>query len=638
MYSRAHSDQLKDRPRRELHEVDTGVGEDWQSPEEEVAGIRVAPRFIGLTRKILWWLLIASVVFFVGAIAFFAYYFSFGGGSLPAAPGNIDIVVTGPTQIMGGEPTELQIVVTNRNRVPLELADLVISFPAGTRSVSDFSTDLPSLRQPLGTIEPGGRRQGTISAVFSAEAGARQDVKVELEYRVEGSNAIFIAASSYSLVFASSPLAISVEGNHEIVSGQPIQFTVNISSNTGAPLKDVLATIDFPFGFKYTSASPNPVSANLWAIGDLAAGERKTITIQGTLTGETGDNRVFRIAAGTRKTTTGSTIDTKLGDLAYQVQVSRPFLALGVTINKETAASSVVAPGESVVVTVSYENNLATEITDAIIVARLTGVQFDGASVLSSDGFYRSTDSTVLWDKSTTNNALAKLTPGEKGTVSFSFQAPSSEDLRSIPSPRIEISVNAAGKRLSETGVPQSLQSAVQKTIKLATALALEAQGLYYTNPFGSSGPIPPKAGTETTYALVFTVTNTTNKITGAKLTARLPSYVRYAGICSPRAECDPNTHKLEFNQIDGTLTWDIGDIQPGVGLNGTDPRQMAFAVGFTPSTSQVGQTPALLQQIKLTGFDVAAGTSTKPLIAPDITTNISRDPGFSPANAAVVR
>src|SRR3989344_8626 len=146
MYSRELSEQLKGRSRRELHDIETRVGEGWHSIQPQLSGVTVAPRFLGITRKILWWVLVASVVFFVGAIAFFAYYFTFGGGSLPAAPGNIDISVTGPTQIMGGERADLQIVITNRNKVPPELADLVVTHPSCTRSPTDFTTDFPSQR------------------------------------------------------------------------------------------------------------------------------------------------------------------------------------------------------------------------------------------------------------------------------------------------------------------------------------------------------------------------------------------------------------------------------------------------------------------------------------------------------------
>ena len=56
-------------------------------------------------------------------------------------------------------------------------------------------------------------------------------------------------------------------------------------------------------------------------------------------------------------------------------------------------------------------------------------------------------------------------------------------------------------------------------------------------------------AGTETTYGIVFTLTNTTNKIENAKLTAVLPSYVRWVGVFSPASE------NLSFNQNDSSVT-----------------------------------------------------------------------------------
>ena len=83
---------------------------------------------------------------------------------------------------------------------------------------------------------------------------------------------------------------------------------------------------------------------------------------------------------------------------------------------------------------------------------------------------------------------------------------------------------------------------------------------------------------------------------------ATLPPYVRWVGIYSPASE------DLTFNQNDSTVTWDIGTIEPGVGMNGAPPRQAAIAIGFTPSTSQIGQEPPLLQVIGFSGVDAATG------------------------------
>src|SRR3989338_8096145 len=662
MYSRSLSEKIHDRERRPLGQEEPSVGNEFVRPQEDASGMIVAPRTIGVARKALWWLLGAAVVFFLGAVAFFGYYFLFGGGSFGASPSNIGISISGPPQIEGGAPTELQIVVVNRNKVPLELADLVVTYPKGTRSPTDFATDLQNQRIPLGVIEAGGTRQGTVSAVFAGNEGDHADGTGELEDRTGGSSAIFAASANYSIVFSSSPLSLVVTGNNETISGQPVEMTIAVASNANAPVRDVLFSARYPFGFKFSSADPAPASAEspgssgTWKLGDIFPGQKREVTIRGVLSGEQGDDRVFHFTAGTRKDTTATStaIETSLADNIFTVSISKPCLGLALSVAGATGPNIVVSPGANVSVAIDWQNNLPTAITDAVIVAKLSGFPIDGTTVHTPDGFYRSNDDVVIWDKTTSGGALATLLPGAHGKVGFSFQMPKSDALKNIINPSLEISINAAGKRIGETIVPQNLQATAKQRISLASDIALTAQGLYYANPFGSVGPMPPKAGTETTYAIVLTVTNTTNKITDAKVTAHFPPYVRYVGICSPRTECDPDTKKLTFNQEDGTLTWNMGDIEPGVGLNGTAPRQTAIAIGFMPSTSQIGQEPVLLQDIKLIGIDslkaaeqkkadpaavivpVALTTGTKSV--KDVTTNILGDPGFTAANATVIK
>ena len=89
MYSRSLGEKLHDRPRRALDDIRPVVGEDWHHDEPSVSGMIVAPRTIGLMRSILWWTLAIAAVFFLGAAAFFGYYFTVGGGASPASPGNI---------------------------------------------------------------------------------------------------------------------------------------------------------------------------------------------------------------------------------------------------------------------------------------------------------------------------------------------------------------------------------------------------------------------------------------------------------------------------------------------------------------------------------------------------------------------
>ena len=634
MYSRDLSEKLKERPRRPLDGIRPIVGEEWHRPEPDLPASTVAPRTIALARHVLWWILGLALAFFVIAIGFFVYYFTVGGGASAASPANIDISISGPPQIAGGDPTQLQIVVTNRNQIPIQLADLVVTYPEGTRSPTDLVTELSSQRISLGTIEAGGRRQGTVTAVFAGSEGAAI-VKVDLEYRLAGSSAIFAASSNYQAVLGSSPIAVTVEGNTETVSGQEVELTITVSSNSNTKVNDVLLSASYPFGFalKLTepSARAGETSGSVWEIGALSPGQRKEFVVRGTLIGESGDERVFRFTTGTRKTPTEKNITTTLAQSSLKMKISEAFLGLAVSVNKSSGAGAVVAPGDNVNAVISWQNNLSTEIKDAVIVARLSGIQIDGQTVHSLDGFYRSTDGIVLWDKNTTKGVLGNLAAGARGTVGFSFKVPTSDELKNIRDPSLTLTVNASGKRVSEANVPENLQATASQRVAIASDLRVVAQGLYYANPFGSVGPLPPKAGTETTYAVVLSVTNSTNKVTSAKLTATMPPYVRWVGVYSPASE------SVTFNQNDSTVTWDLGTVEPGVGLNGAPARQAAIAIGFTPSTSQIGQEPPLLQDITFTGVDSATSGSISRSIK-DVSTNIVGDPGFSATGATVVR
>lgn len=635
MYSRTLADKLRPRDRRELEPSHESAPDDFVHREAEVERTMVAPRGISAMRNVLSWVLGIAIVFFVAAVGFFFYYFLFGAGSLPASPDNIAISISGPPQVQGGNRTELQIVVQNHNRAPLQNAELVLSYPDGTRSpdlesssqyscsgpegTSDSSLSLPQQRICLGDIAAGGVRQGTIAAIFNGTEGQHQTIKADLEYRLAGSNALFVASSQYDLAYGSSPLSISVDGDTQTISGQPVQLTVNVSSNAAAAIRDVLLSADFPFGFTMKSANPPAGAGNFWQLGDLSPGQKTSVVIQGTLNGQTGDNRVFHFTAGTRATTTDKAIATTLADITQTMTISQPFLGLTVSVNGSASSTTIVSPGDEVTVNIGYQNNLQTPITNAIIVAKLAGVQIDGTSVHSTDGFYRSSDASMLWDR-TTETALSSLAPGQKGTLSFTFQMPTADQLKSVNAPKLSLSINAAGNRVGESGVPETLLSNIVQNIGIASELSYTAQGLYYSNPFGSTGPLPPKAGQETTYALVFTVTNTTSKITNAVLTAQMPPYVRWLNRWAPPHE------SISFNQLNGTLTWNIGDIDPGVGLNGVPPRQVAIAVGFTPSTSQIGQVPALLQNVSLTGIDSSTGQKiTLPVVPDTVTTDLTK-------------
>ena len=632
MYSRSLSQGLMMRSRREMNPIDYHVPDSWEPKEVPTPGMAIASRVISIAHRAMWWMLALAVCFFIASAGIFFYYFTIGSGGTLAAPGNIEISIRGSATAVGGEPSQLQIIVVNRNQAALELADLVVKYPDGTRSPTDFITALPQQRISLGTIESGGRRQGTVSAVLIGKDGEQAKILTELEYRVANSNAIFVAEKEYAVTFSNSPISVSLQANAEAISGQRIILTAHVTSDSDVVLRDALFKMEYPFGFVVESRDPAPKQGDLWELGDLRPGEDHLITVRGTLKGQEGDERVFRAIAGIRKEAKTKAIDVALAESVHRIAIAKPFIGIGLIVNADSSTESVsVSPGQTINITVPWVNNLPVRITDAVIVARLSGLAIQKDTVRTADGFYRSTDNTVLWDKTTTKDALRVLEPGARGAVSFSFQMPSESNLLNVREASLEIAIHAAGKRIAESSVPETLQSSVTRTLKLASSVKLIAQGFYYSNPFGSVGPLPPKVDEETTYALVFTVLNTSNQIKDAKITAQLPPYIRWIGVYSPAQE------RVTFNTQNGSMEWNIGNIAQDAGIKEVPGRQVAFAVGFTPSTSQIGQQPDLIRNVVLSGMDAFTGGKVT-VTQTSVTTNLIDDPGFSALESNVVQ
>src|SRR3990167_8007163 len=98
-------------------------------------------------------ILIGAFIFFVLALGIALFRFFVGTNTVSG--GNIDILLTGPVSISGGEELPLDIQVKNNNAVDLKVVDLRIEFPDGTKSSDNLSKDLKRYAEILGDINAG---------------------------------------------------------------------------------------------------------------------------------------------------------------------------------------------------------------------------------------------------------------------------------------------------------------------------------------------------------------------------------------------------------------------------------------------------------------------------------------------------
>jgi len=140
--------------------------------------------------------------------------------------------------------------------------------------------------------------------------------------------------------------------------------------------------------------------------------------------------------------------------------------------------------------------------------------------------------------------------------------------------------------------------SASAVNVKLNSKLGLSAQGYYNDSEIKNSGPIPLETGKETTFTIHLKLMNVSNDLTNANVTAAFPAGVKWKNVFSPT---DAN---VSFNDRSDELVWNLGTLPAGIGVL-TDPRELIFQIGVTPSQNQVGNFVQLLGKTVFSAEDV---------------------------------
>ncbi|MES2203187.1 MAG: hypothetical protein V4474_02635 [Patescibacteria group bacterium] len=549
---------------------------------EEGRAMRQASKPVGRWSRRFFW---GAAVFFVLACGAAAYFF-FGGSNF-VSPNNIDLQIVTPSLIDGGAQTQLQFIVTNRNSSTLQLADLVITYPDGTRDPKDPTKPLPSERQSIGTIAPGQQIKRTSTAVFYGEEGSMQTVKAELEYSLANSNAIFVKDADTTFTVGSSPVSVVATVPQAAVSGEPFDITLAVRSNAQTAVQNVIVQAQYPFGFKAISTNPkSEAGGSFWRLGTMAPGASQTITVRGTIDGQDGDQRVFRFLAGSDADPTNTIVKTPFLSVPATLTVERPFITGSIAINGNTGATVSASAGKPVTGTINWQNNLSVGISNVEITLQLSGPLLDKSSVQSGTGFYQSQNNTITWT-SEQEPDLAQVGPGGTGQLQFTFAtlAPGQGGL--YQNPTVDLSLTVKGTRADETGVPQEVSSVATTQVTLASAVTLAAAAT------ATGGPNPPRAGSQSQYTITWTVKNSSNVIANANVSAVLPSYVDFVS----------GQSGVTYDAASRTVRWAMGDIAAGVGY-ASAARTVTFQVALNASASQVTLTPTIVGAAQLSGTD----------------------------------
>jgi len=633
LYSRKAS-TIIDKGRSDLHSdqtvSDQNINTEWGATESnrfDMLASKISQTAISRGTFVKKFFVVAAILFVVSAAG--AAFVFFGGVNLISSE-NVDIKVVGPLSVGGGQESTFDIVIINNNNTPLESASLLVEYPGGTRFASDLSKAMTRERFTIGRIGSGESYTQTIAGVFFGEKEDVLQINISLEYRIENSSATFLKEKIHEVSISSAPIILSPTYPKEVNSNQEIVFNVEVASNSKDTIDNLLLKVEYPFGFVFKSGSPTPFAGdNTWKFATLKSGEKRTVSIRGTIIGQDNEEKVFRISSGTASADDDRAIAVSLSQLTESILLKKPFIGLDMTLGGKSGDYS--GKGGSLVdASITLRNNLPTRLFNTVVEVSLAGGALDQLSVVASQGgFFRSSDNTILWDSRNVPE-LADLGPGEETRLSFRLTPlPYSAVPRGVR-PEISLITKARGERVLESGSVEIANATLTRKIVLATDMALTAKTVRSEGNFENSGFIPPKANSPTTYTIMWSIYNSFNQVNNAEVRATLPSYVRWTNLHSPGSE------NFSFNSTTNELVWNAGTILPNTGY-GSAPKQVYFQVELIPSTSQIGSAPIIVGEATLVATDKITG-ATLGVSAAAATTNFSDDPTFKMNDDRVVQ
>lgn len=612
----SHKSEVKDNWEQEKKELPSQYSEiDTESPSRD------------FSKKILF----VAFLFFVISLCVAGYVYLRGGNLISS--NNINIEVIGPTSVKAGEETILDISVTNNNDTTLEIVDLILEYPPGTRSANDSVTPMTHDRVSFDNILPHTTVRRAVKSVLYGEEGKPAHIDMSLEYRISTAMSVFTKETSYEVVIGSSPLTLSVEGLKEVNANQDYALTLNVVSNSESLVKDALLTLEIPFGFEIVSTSPTPEpKTTVWNLGDIEPKGKRTITIKGKMYGDHNEERYFKVAVGTKDAKNSNQISGIVSTATQQVTIREPFVGVALMFDRSggNEENYIARNGSVINGSMDLSNNLDVPIYDVVVESKISGPILSANSIKSNSGFFDSNTQILRWNKFY-NKDLESILPHNTVELVYAFGLIRSfiPESSKINNPTFVTDITVKAKRRLESGVPEDIISTMRRSIKVITDARFSSSITHNTGPIENEGTIPPVVGQKTEYTVTWAVTNTFNEIADAKVKAVLPDYVNWNNVVVGPGE------KVSYNPDSREIAWDIGTMKAQSGGK-VALRQVSFQIGFVPSQSQVLTTPML---VGIADF-VARDTFTNTAISDQdegLTTDLPTDPLYTYKDSQVI-
>ncbi len=523
-----------------------------------------------MRRKTILFLVVLFVV--IGVIGFWAWR----AGTYSKEVLKLEIL--GPTEADLGQEVEYIVKYKNNGNFRLENPQLIFEPPSLSMKDEEIFRNQVLGAETLGeAIYPGEEKNISFKVRLLGKEGESKLAKATLSYQPKDLKAKYESSTTFTTTIKSAPLTFEFDLPTKINSGEEFRFRLNYFSNLEYPLSDIRIQIDYPSGFEFIESVPKSLEKTDWDVSLLNKGQGGRVEVAGKVSADAGEVKIFRAKMGIWKD--GEFILLKEAEKG--VEVVNPTIYLRQEINKNPQYSAL--PGEWLHYEIYFKNIGDDSLNNLFMVTKLTGDAFDLQTIKSDVGNCQPGDNSVIFDWRKISK-LQYLAPTDEGMVDFWVKV--KDDLGSVKNPSLR----------DKVFISQIEQEFVTK---VSSKMELVQKGYYQDEVFGNSGPVPPAVGEPTTYTVMWYVKNYYSDVRDVKVKAVLPEGAELTGKIFP----EDSSSKFAFDSQSREIVWSVGDIVKGEGVLASG-RNIAFQISFTPTESQRGQAPNIINEVVITGED----------------------------------
>ncbi len=565
-------------------------------------------------------IVILILVIFIAVGAIF-----WGRHSFSKAKVEIDIEV--PEEIASGEEISLLIKYKNNNRVDLRDAYLIIDYPIGTFSLE--GKEIFQEEEKLGIILHKSEGEKEFRIRFIGEEGSAKNLVAKLNYQPQNINSRFENSALFRIEINSVLIGIDIKGSEETTSGQEVSYLIEYENKTDDDISDLKMELSYSDDFEFKTAEPNPIEEdNIWQIGLLKSGQKKTINLKGILRGEERENKILKATIG--RTENNNFLQYSQKEFITQISPSPLLLRLELQgIGDECN----VDPGERLNYKIEFKNNTDIALVELVLKAHLNNKVFDFQTLDLDEGFFDSRQGIITWSGADVS-ALSLLEPNQSDEVGFSVKirdplmfSYNDKNLQARILAEIETLAVPAKFSVSELRVEKESLCRVNSQFSLGT------NAYYYEGEsgFANTGPIPPKVDQLTTYTIHWQIFNSSNDVENVRIWSVLPQGIDWSDNYSNKV----SDSQFYYNERTKELIWQINKVPAGTGII-FPTYELVFQIGLRPSVNQIGQTPTLINESSIEGKDSFTKVILKDF-SPIVDTSLPHDPKISVGQGKVV-